>query len=82
MFNGYAWVLGAASAQPALPPVSPSALTAWSQKVRVALNGMKTSDVIAPGEVMGRPTQVPGGVEAGVTRAAWTSESAEVGSHL
>ncbi len=74
MFNGYDWVLGAPAAQPTLPPVSPEALSVWSQKVRVTLDGMKTSDVIAPGEVLGRPTQVPGGVEAGVDAGSWTTE--------
>ncbi|HXO10424.1 MAG TPA: transglutaminaseTgpA domain-containing protein, partial [Solirubrobacteraceae bacterium] len=73
MFNGYAWVLGAASEQPKLPPVSLAALTAWTQKVRVTVTGMKTNDVIAPGEVIGRPAQVPAGVEPGVDAGSWTS---------
>jgi transglutaminase-like putative cysteine protease len=73
MFNGYAWVLGAASEQPTLPPVSLSALTAWTQKVRVTVTGMKTNDLIAPGEVLGRPTGVPGGVEPGVDAGSWTT---------
>ncbi len=74
MFNGYAWVLGAAAAQPTLPPVSPAALSVWAQKVRVTVQGMRTNDVIAPGEVLGRPTQVPGGVEPGVDAGSWTTE--------
>ena len=60
MFNGYAWVLGAAAAQPTLPPVRRSALAAWTQRVRVTVEGMKTNDVIAPGEVLGRPVAGPG----------------------
>ena len=74
MFNGYAWVLGAAAAQPTLPPVRRSALAAWTQRVRVTVEGMKTNDVIAPGEVLGRPVQVPGGVEPGVDAGTWTTE--------
>ena len=74
MFNGYAWVLGAAAAQPTLPPVRRAALAAWTQRVRVTVEGMKTNDVIAPGEVLGRPAQVPGGVEPGVDAGSWTTE--------
>ena len=74
MFNGYAWVLGAAAAQPTLPPVRPTALAAWTQRVRVTVEGMKTNDVIAPGDVLGRPVQVPGGVEPGVDTGSWTTE--------
>jgi transglutaminase-like putative cysteine protease len=74
MFNGYAWVLGAPAAQPTLPPVSPTALAAWTQKVRVTVEGMKSNDVIAPGEVLGRPTHVPGGVQPSVDAGRWTTQ--------
>ncbi len=72
MFNGYAWVLGTPGT-PGLPPVNPAALAAWSQHVRVTIEGMRTNDVIAPGEVLGRP-QIPGGAVPGVDPGRWTTE--------
>lgn len=74
MFNGYDWVLGTPGVEPSLPPVSQAALAAWSQRIRVTIGGMRTNDVIASGEALGRPEQVPGGVEQGVDPGRWVAD--------
>ena len=69
MFNGFGWVLGTAG-EPSLPPVSPTALAAWSQPIRVTIEGMRTNDVIAPGEILGGPRRSPAAPYRASIRAA------------
>ncbi len=72
MFNGIDWVLGESTVQPTLPAVSDAALAAWTQRIRVTIEGMRTNDVIASGEAS-RPASVPGGAQPGVDTGRWVT---------
>ena len=73
LFNGYAWVLGTQSVQKPLPPPSRAAVARWTQHIKVTIDGMKTSDVIAAGEAR-QPTSVPGGVQEGDEPGTWVGQ--------
>src|SRR5262249_17530915 len=75
MFNGYPWVLGEATVQPVLPPIRHAAAAAWTQRIRVTIEGMRTNDVIASGEAA-RPSPLPGGVEPGLDTGRWVAGGA------
>jgi transglutaminase-like putative cysteine protease len=72
LFNGYAWVLGVSTAEPALPAPRAWALRRWTQTIRVTIHGMTTNDVIAAGYA-GQPTALAGGVENGVDPGTWVA---------
>lgn len=70
-FNGYQWVQSPVStglrARQPLPRPSPAALTRWSHTIEVAIEGMRTQDVIAAGDAQ-PPVGLPGlapGADAG-----------------
>ena len=73
LFNGYAWVLGTQSLQKPLPPPSPAAQARWTQKIKVTIEGMRTTDVIAAGQAR-QPASVPGGVEQGDEPGTWVGQ--------
>ncbi len=75
-FNGTAWVAGVGGPDGrALPSPSRASLHRWTQPVRVTIQGMQTSDVIAGSGVTDRP-DVLGGVHAGAEPGTWVADRA------
>jgi transglutaminase-like putative cysteine protease len=73
LFDGYGWVLGSASGHANLPQPSRAARAAWTQRIKVTIRGMRTSDVIASGEAVQAPA-VEGGVQPGVDYGRFTAD--------
>lgn len=77
-FDGRGWVQApqfpnyVGAAPPAAPPPSPSALAAWTQKLRVTIGTMYTGNIIASGTAQA-PQHVPGGVSTGASPGTWNA---------
>jgi protein-glutamine gamma-glutamyltransferase len=71
-FDGRAWVSGTSTIEPPLPSPSPAAAARWTQDIRVTLQGMQTTDVIAAGYA-GQPTQIAGGIAEGADPGTWVT---------
>jgi transglutaminase-like putative cysteine protease len=72
-FNGHAWVTGPPTTIAPLPPApSATASARWTQHIRVTIEGMQTTDVIAAGYA-GEPTQIAGGVAQGSDPGTWVA---------
>jgi transglutaminase-like putative cysteine protease len=72
LFNGFAWVVGAPLPEPSLPEPSKRALATWTTTITITIRGMRTSDVISPGEAVRAPA-VPGGVRPGLEYGRFTA---------
>jgi protein-glutamine gamma-glutamyltransferase len=72
-FNGRAWVAGPSTGQPAPPAPSAAASNRWTQTIRVTIEGMKTSDVIAAGYAA-EPSPIIGGISAGQDPGTWVAD--------
>ncbi|MGI8506897.1 MAG: transglutaminaseTgpA domain-containing protein [Solirubrobacteraceae bacterium] len=77
VFNGYGWAPGTVGG-PSLPPPDPSSLTRWTQTLKVRIQGMRSSDVIASGSAY-EPASVSGGVAPGLTDGTWVAAERPLG---
>ncbi len=72
LFDGRDWVAGAPSSQPSLPVASVASARRWTQVIKVTIEGMRTSDVIAAGYA-GQLSPIEGGVAPGQEAGTWVA---------
>jgi protein-glutamine gamma-glutamyltransferase len=71
-FDGRRWVAGQVSGGDQYAGVDGSAISRWTQTIRVTIRAMKTSNVIAAG-LASQPSRVPSAVAPGPSPGTWTT---------
>jgi protein-glutamine gamma-glutamyltransferase len=73
-FDGRGWVAGQVSGGDPYAGVDGSAISRWTQTIRVTIRAMKTNDVIAAGLAL-QPTRVSSAVAPGPSPGTWTTST-------
>lgn len=69
-FNGYAWIGGSETPQGPLPPPDATSARRWTQRIKVTILGLATTDVIAAGYAA-EPSPLTGGLGQGTDPGTW-----------